>query len=160
MLPAADGSQPTISNTSDGAPFIGLPAPRPVAAFSFTDRDDAQVTLADFDGRMMLLNLWATWCMLCRKEMSALDRPQAKLGGASIIAIPLSIDHPGRDAVARFYREPGLKSLSIYRDKTANVTCAVNARELPAANASEASPQTDETCDGGGSGRRYMTRIW
>ena len=48
VLPAADSSLPTASNASDGAPFIVLPTPRPVAAFSFTDRDDAPLTLADF----------------------------------------------------------------------------------------------------------------
>jgi len=131
ILLAADSSPPTASNTSDGAPFIVLPAPRPVAAFSFTDRDDAQVTLADFHGRMVLLNLWATWCVPCRKEMPALDRLQAKLGGAGFTVLPLSIDHRGRDAVARFYREHGLTSLSIYIDKSANVTYAVNAAGMP-----------------------------
>ena len=131
VLPAADSSLPTASNASDGAPFIVLPTPRPVAAFSFTDRDDAPLTLADFHGRMVLLNLWATWCVPCRKEMPSLDRLQAKLGGAGFIVIPLSIDHRGHDVVARFYRELGLKSLSIYLDKTANVTYAVNAVGMP-----------------------------
>jgi thiol-disulfide isomerase/thioredoxin len=131
ILPAADSSPPAASNTSDGAPFIVLPAPRPVAAFSFTDRDDAPMKLADFHGRMVLLNLWATWCVPCRKEMPALDRLQEKLGGSGFMVLPLSIDHRGRDAVARFYRELGLKSLGIYLDKSANVTYAVNAVGMP-----------------------------
>jgi thiol-disulfide isomerase/thioredoxin len=131
ILPAAGNSPPAISNTSDGAPFIVLPAPRPVAAFSFTDRDDAPVTLADFHGRMMLLNLWATWCVPCRMEMPALDRLQAKLGGSGFTVLPLSIDYRGRDAVARFYRELGLKSLGIYIDKSANAIFAVNAVGMP-----------------------------
>jgi thiol-disulfide isomerase/thioredoxin len=102
-----------------------------VAAFSFADRDDVQLTLADFHGRIVLLNLWATWCVPCRKEMPGLDRLQAKLGGSRFTVLPLSIDHRGRDVVARFYRELGLKSLSIYVDKSANVTYAVNAVGMP-----------------------------
>jgi thiol-disulfide isomerase/thioredoxin len=129
ILPAADGLPSAVSNSS--APFTALPTPRPVAAFSFTDRDDAPLTLADFHGRMVLLNLWATWCVPCRKEMPSLDRLQAKLGGPDFTVLPLSIDHRGRDAVARFYRELGLNSLGIYIDKSANVTYAVNAVGMP-----------------------------
>jgi thiol-disulfide isomerase/thioredoxin len=131
ILPAADNSPSTLSNSSDGAWFTALPAPRPVVAFSFTDHDDAPLTLADFHGRVVLLNLWATWCGPCRKEMPALDRLQEKLGGSGFTVLPLSIDHRGRDAVAHFYRELGLKSLGIYLDKSANVTYAVNAVGMP-----------------------------
>jgi thiol-disulfide isomerase/thioredoxin len=131
IMPAAINSPSITSNSSDEARFTALPMPRPVAEFSFTDGNDATLTLAEFHGRVVLLNLWATWCVPCRKEMPALDRLQAKLGEAGFIVIPLSIDHRGRDAVARFYRELGLKSLSIYLDKTANVTYAVNAVGMP-----------------------------
>jgi thiol-disulfide isomerase/thioredoxin len=131
ILPAADNLLSAAPNSSDGVPFTALPAPRPVAAFSFTDHDDASLTLADFHGRMVLLNLWATWCVPCRKEMPALDRLQEKLGGSGFTVLPLSIDHRGRGAVARFYRELGLKSLGIYLDETANVTYAVNAVGMP-----------------------------
>jgi thiol-disulfide isomerase/thioredoxin len=131
ILPAADSSPPAASNSSDGALFTALPTPRAVAAFSFTDHDDAPLTLADFHGRIVLLNLWATWCVPCRKEMPALDRLQEKLGGSGFTVLPLSIDHRGRDAVARFYRELGLKSLGIYLDKSAHVTYAVNAVGMP-----------------------------
>jgi thiol-disulfide isomerase/thioredoxin len=128
---AADTSPSAASNSSVGAPFIAVPTPRPVAAFSFTDGDDAPLTLADFHGRMVLLNLWATWCAPCRKEMPALDRLQAKLGGSDFTVLPVSIDHRGRDVIARFYHELGLKSLGIYVDKSANVTYAVNAVGMP-----------------------------
>jgi thiol-disulfide isomerase/thioredoxin len=130
-LPAADNSPSAQSNSPDEALFTSLATPRPVAAFSFADRDDVQLTLADFHGRIVLLNLWATWCVPCRKEMPGLDRLQAKLGGSRFTVLPLSIDHRGRDVVARFYRELGLKSLSIYVDKSANVTYAVNAVGMP-----------------------------
>jgi thiol-disulfide isomerase/thioredoxin len=131
ILPTADISRSASSNSSAGALFTALPTPRPVAAFSFTDRDDAPLTLVDFHGRIVLLNLWATWCAPCRKEMPALDRLQAKLGGSGFTVLPLSIDHRGRDVVARFYGELGLKSLSVYVDKSTNVTYAVNAIGMP-----------------------------
>ena len=131
IFPVADNSPSATSNSSDATPFIVLPTPRPIAAFSFTNGDDAPLTLADFRGRIVLLNLWATWCVPCRKEMPALDRLQAKLAGPGFAVVALSIDHRGRDAVARFYRELGLTSLGIYIDKSASVTYAVSAVGMP-----------------------------
>jgi thiol-disulfide isomerase/thioredoxin len=129
--PHANGPQPAAPNISDGAPFIVLPTPRPVAPLNFTDGEDSPMILADFRGRMVLLNLWATWCVPCRKEMPALARLQAKLGGPGFTVVPLSIDHRGRDVVARFYRELGLTSLGIYVDRSGNATFAVNAMGMP-----------------------------
>jgi thiol-disulfide isomerase/thioredoxin len=131
IFPSVGSGPPVAASPSDGAPFIALQTPRPVAPLSFTNGDDTPLTLADFHGRMVLLNLWATWCVPCRKEMPALDRLQAKLGGPGFTVVPLSIDHRGRDVVARFYRELGLKSLGIYVDKSADVTYAVNAVGMP-----------------------------
>jgi len=131
VFPVADNPPSATSNSSDATPFIALPTPRPITAFSFTNSDDAPLTLADFRGRIVLLNVWATWCVPCRKEMPALDRLQAKLAGPGFAVVPLSIDHRGRDAVAHFYRELGLTSLGIYIDKSASVTYAVNAVGMP-----------------------------
>jgi hypothetical protein len=63
--------------------------------------------------------------------MPALDRLQAKLEGADFAVVPLSIDHRGRDAVARFYRELGLTSLRIYLDPSGDAPYAINAFGMP-----------------------------
>ena len=97
-------------------------APRPVPALAFVDGAGDPKTLADFRGRVVLLNIWATWCVPCRKEMPALDRLQAKLGGPDFQVIPLSIDRKGLDAVKPFYQELGLKSLGIYIDTSGKVS--------------------------------------
>lgn len=131
IFPSVGSGLLAAPSPSDGLPFIALQTPRPVAPLSFTNGDGAPLTLADFHGRTVLLNVWATWCVPCRKEMPALDRLQAKLGGPGFTVVPLSIDHRGRDVVARFYRELGLKSLSVYVDKSADVISAVNAVGMP-----------------------------
>jgi thiol-disulfide isomerase/thioredoxin len=74
------------------------------------------LTLGDFRGRMVLLNVWATWCVPCRKEMPALDRLQAQLGGRHFHILPLSIDREGVAPVKRFYQEVEVEKLSIYVD--------------------------------------------
>ena len=66
---------------------------------------------------MVLLNIWATWCVPCRKEVSALDRLQAALGGPGIEVVALSIDQGGVAAVKSFYEELDLHALQIYVDQ-------------------------------------------
>jgi thiol-disulfide isomerase/thioredoxin len=119
------------ATASDQPPFVALDMPRPLPPLSFVNGDGEATTLADFHGRIVLLNVWATWCVPCRKEMPALDRLQASLEGADFAVVPLSIDHRGRDAVERFYRELGLKSLRIYHDPSGNAPYTINAFGMP-----------------------------
>jgi thiol-disulfide isomerase/thioredoxin len=90
--------------------------PRPVPEISFQDDQSHELTLADFRGRVVLLNVWATWCVPCRKEMPTLDRLQARLGGKDFLVMALSIDRKGVEAVRDFSREVGVEKLAIYVD--------------------------------------------
>ena len=111
--------------------FSMLPMPQPVPALAFVDRDGVAKSLADFKGRVVLLNIWATWCVPCRAEMPALDRLQAKLGGPDFEVVPLSIDRKGLEVVKPFYAELGLKSLGIYLDQSGNAANALDAVGVP-----------------------------
>lgn len=91
-----------------------LAKPRPMPALAFADAAGHPLTFAAFRGRVVLLNIWATWCVPCRQEMPALDRLAERLGGKDFLVLPLSIDHGGVPAVERFYRRLGLKHLGIY----------------------------------------------
>ena len=90
--------------------------PRPLPEIRFQDDQGLDLTLAGFRGRVVLLNIWATWCVPCRQEMPALDRLEARLGGKDFLVIALSIDRKGVDAVRDFYREVGVEKLAIYLD--------------------------------------------
>lgn len=89
-------------------------AGRDLPVSRFVDGDGADHTLADFRGKVLLLNIWATWCVPCRREMPTLDRLQARLGGPDFHVLPLSIDRAGSDAVRRFYQEIQIENLGIY----------------------------------------------
>ena len=84
-------------------PFVMFEAPKPVPELNFTDGEGHARTLANFKGKVILLNIWATWCGPCRKEMPTLDRLQAALGGADFEVMPLSIDCKGMEVVNKFY---------------------------------------------------------
>jgi thiol-disulfide isomerase/thioredoxin len=82
----------------------------------FQNDQGHDLTLADFRDRVVLLNVWATWCVPCRKEMPSLDRLQVQLGGKDFLVMALSIDREGVAAVKRFYQEVGVERLGIYVD--------------------------------------------
>ena len=109
--------------------FLGQPTPLP--ELRFVDGNGRAMSLADFRGRVVLLNVWATWCVPCRKEMPTLDRLQSQLGGSGFEVIALSIDRQGFAAVKPFYAELGLGSLRIYLDQSGKATHALKTVGVP-----------------------------
>lgn len=105
--------------------------PKPMPAISFTDREGQPRTLESFRGKVVLLNIWATWCYSCRKEMPTLDHLQAKLGGADFEVVALSIDRGGPDVVSKFYDEIGTRHLAFYIDVSGKVVFALAITGLP-----------------------------
>nr|WP_264185564.1 TlpA disulfide reductase family protein [Roseicella aerolata] len=91
--------------------------PVPVPEFGFTDAEGRPLGPADFRGRIVLLNIWATWCVPCREEMPALDRLQAELGSPDFEVVALSIDRGGADAVRAFYEQIGIANLAVFLDR-------------------------------------------
>ncbi len=94
---------------------------RRVPALAFQDRTDGQRSLADWRGRVVLLNLWATWCFPCRKEMPALDALQAKLGGKNFEVVTVNIDTRDPDKPKSFLKDIGVSNLAYYADPSAKV---------------------------------------
>src|ERR1041385_3411235 len=95
--------------------------PLRVPALAFADASGKPVTLADFRGRTVLLNLWATWCVPCRKEMPALDALQAKLGGETFQVVAVNIDTRNLDKPKAWLEDAGIKHLVYYADPSAQV---------------------------------------
>ena len=87
----------------------------------FRDVSGEAKSLADWHGRTVLLNLWATWCVPCRKEMPALDALQGKLGGADFEVVAVNIDTRNLDKPKNWLREVGVNHLAYYSDPDANV---------------------------------------
>lgn len=111
--------------------FTPLKEPKPLPEIRFEDVNGRKLTLANFRGKVVLLNIWATWCPPCREEMPSLDRLQAKLGGPGFEVVPLSIDRSDIFVVKSFYEELGLKALRMYIDKTSKVTGDLGVVGLP-----------------------------
>jgi len=96
--------------------------PKPIAApaISFDTPEGGKTTLADFKGRALLVNLWATWCVPCRAEMPALDRLQAKAGGADFQVVAINVDTARLERARAFLDGIGVKNLKRYADPSAD----------------------------------------
>ena len=116
--------------TSGTFAFSFFDQPHPVPELSFIDGDGRARSLADFKGKPILLNIWATWCAPCRKEMPSLDRLQADQG-SQLAVLPLSLDRQGFPAVKKFYDELGLRSIGIFLDQSGATASKLNAVGLP-----------------------------
>lgn len=111
--------------------FVMHETPKTIPAISFEDQQGQARSLADFRGKVVLLNIWATWCAPCRREMPALDRLQSALGGAGFEVVALSIDRAGIAAVRKFYAEVGVRNLAIYIDNSGKAARELGAVGLP-----------------------------
>ena len=96
-------------------------APKSLPPLAFKDGSGAAKTLADWHGRTVVLNLWATWCVPCRKEMPALDALQGKLGGANFEVVAINIDTRDPDKPKAWLNEVGIHKLNYYADSNARV---------------------------------------
>ena len=94
-------------------------SPLKVPELAFEDAAGKPLTLANWRGRTVLLNLWATWCVPCRKEMPALDALQTRLGGPGFEVVTLNIDTRDADKPKAWLQEVGVTKLAYYADPSA-----------------------------------------
>ena len=110
--------------------FAWHDTPRPLD-IAFTDADGREHALSEFRGRLVLVNLWATWCAPCLREMPALDNLQGRLGGPDFTVVALSQDRGGMAAVEPFWAEAGLETLTPFIDTDMAAGRKIKARGLP-----------------------------
>ena len=121
--------RPAVAKAQTLAPLVhGEIAALQVAAeplrlppLAFTDASGARKSLADWRGRTVLLNLWATWCVPCRQEMPALAGLEQKLGGKDFEVVAVNIDTRDLDKPKGWLREYGVSGLTYYADPSAKV---------------------------------------
>jgi thiol-disulfide isomerase/thioredoxin len=113
------------------AQFAVHQAPRQLPQISFSDGLGRSLTLNQFHGSFILLNIWATWCPPCKEEMASLDRLALLLADKNISVVPISIDVSGLVAVRSFYKRQGLNNLSIYVDPSKTVMDALAIVGIP-----------------------------
>lgn len=127
--PPASAANPLA--TGDMVTFVFKKSPDAVPMFKFEDETGAERSLADWKGKVVLLNLWATWCAPCRKEMPALDRLQKEFGSSQFEVVAISVDRQGAAASKKFLQETKTEHLKLYIESTSRSVGTLRAAGLP-----------------------------
>jgi thiol-disulfide isomerase/thioredoxin len=127
---AANEGEPDIPDRTKLGEFVPSSPPFPAPAISLTDGSGHSVELSELQGKLVLVNLWATWCEPCLREMPSLERLQSRLG-ERIAVLAVSEDRGGNKTVEPFIAKLGLKSVKIYIDPKSEVGHAFGAHGLP-----------------------------
>lgn len=98
---------------------------------SFADAGGQELGIADFAGKVVLLNLWATWCPPCRAEMPSIDRLAGAMAGPDLAVVALSTDRFGPERIKAFFDEIGVRNLAVYQDRRSQLARAAGAIGLP-----------------------------
>lgn len=106
-------------------------APIAVSSLEFTDMEDGRHSLSDFEGQVVLLNFWATWCAPCREEMPALEALQETLGGEDFQVVTLATGRNPTPAITRFFEETGIEHLPTYLDPRQDIARDMGVFGLP-----------------------------
>ena len=107
-----------------------LSPPQPIPPLVFEDADKVQHALSDYRGRFVVLNIWATWCQPCVREMPSLDKLQQSFDPRRLIVVPLSEDR-GEGTVGAFYRSHGLTHLPTALDTAGRAPSALHFHGFP-----------------------------
>ncbi|HER25508.1 MAG TPA: TlpA family protein disulfide reductase [Rhodospirillales bacterium] len=111
--------------------FVPALPPRPVTQRPFFDVTGAPLTLAKYQGRGLVLNFWATWCIPCVRELPALAQLRKNLSTQGVEVIALSIDRGGVPVVRKFMAKIGIDNLAILIDVKGKVSRKSRVRGLP-----------------------------
>jgi thiol-disulfide isomerase/thioredoxin len=129
-LGAAAEDEADVPDRTKLGEFVPSSQPFAAPAISLTDSDGHTLELAELRGKPVLVNLWATWCEPCLREMPSLERLQLRFG-ERIAVLAISEDRGGDKTVEPFIAKLGLKSVKVYIDPKSEVGHAFGVRGLP-----------------------------
>ena len=126
---AAQAQDVTSLLSGDMKKLVVHAEPKPVAEAVLITANETEVAFADWRGKWVVLNFWATWCAPCRKEMPSLDRLQAAMPDLAVLPVATGRNPP--ESITRFYAEAEIKSLPILRDPTQRFAHEMGVLGLP-----------------------------
>lgn len=129
-LPSGPGTNGL--STGHMTAFVFKKEPEAVPNTVFLDATGKERTLKDWQGKVVLLNLWATWCAPCRKEMPSLDRLQAELGSDTFEVVAVSVDKTGIEGAKKFLEQIKVSKLGVFADPNIKLGTELKAIGMPA----------------------------
>lgn len=128
---AGSGSSLNAYAVGQVANFRAHDVPQAVPDLIFQDGNGKKVHLSDFKGHVVLLNLWASWCVPCREEMPTLDALQGEMGSGKFQVLALSVDKDGLEDARKFLASINATHLALYNDPTSRANFQMKGYGLP-----------------------------
>lgn len=117
--------QPNIKN------IVVNKVPKTIENVVFKDINNKEVTLDDYNGQLIILNFWATWCAPCREEMPSLDLLMSNQRFKNLNIFPINIGQENLDKSKSFFKKLNIRNLKIYNDPTVNMAKKFSLRGIP-----------------------------
>mgnify|MGYP002816644940 CR=1 FL=1 len=111
--------------------FQLAPSTRPRPSATWQDAAGKNLTLADFSGKVVMVNYWASWCPPCIRELPSIDRLQASLGGDNFTVVAINIDRGGKPIARRMAKRLKIKHLALYLDRESKSARSLGVRSMP-----------------------------
>jgi thiol-disulfide isomerase/thioredoxin len=124
----------SISQSNEDAPLNNMvinEIPKPVSTLIFEDFSGKKINLNDYYGKLLIINLWATWCVPCKKEMPSLDKLQQDSAFKNLKVLAVNVEQPNHSKTKNFFDKLDIKNLNIYFDSNLNFVKEFNLRGVP-----------------------------
>ena len=124
----------SISQSNEGSPLNNMvinEIPKPVSTLIFEDFSGKKINLNDYYGKLLIINLWATWCVPCKKEMPSLDKLQQDSAFKNLKVLAVNVEQPNHSKTKNFFDKLDIKNLNIYFDSNLNFVKEFNLRGVP-----------------------------
>tara|TARA_Y100001958_G_C21228495_1_gene553982 strand:+ start:1407 stop:1916 length:510 start_codon:yes stop_codon:yes gene_type:complete len=122
----------TFAKEIDGIKnLIIIENPKKLTDFTFLDEKNNQFSLKDFEGKLILLNFWATWCAPCKKEMPSLDILQNKKNLNNLKIFPINVGQDNLEKTLNFFEDLNIKNLKPYFDSPVTLAKKFQLRGIP-----------------------------
>ena len=124
----------SISQTNEDVPLNNIAIneiPKPISTVIFEDFYGEEINLKKFQGKLVIINFWATWCAPCKKEMPSLDRLYENSKFKNLKIFPVNMEKPNPVKAQKFFDDLKIKKLSVYFDKKMNFVKEFKLRGVP-----------------------------
>lgn len=120
-----------VLSTGTMTAFVVKADRKPVPEIGFLPENGGETSLKAWKGRVILVNLWATWCAPCREEMPSLAKLQTEMGSPDFEVVAIAVDRKGLEASGKFLKEVGATALKLYADPSTEMLGKFQAVGLP-----------------------------
>tara|TARA_B100001175_G_scaffold70866_1_gene58693 strand:+ start:16 stop:525 length:510 start_codon:yes stop_codon:yes gene_type:complete len=119
------------NNSSENKNIVIHKYPKTYDNVIFLDKKDQKVNIKDFNGNLILLNFWATWCVPCKKEMSSLDRLQLNPNLNNLKVFPINVGQENPEKVDKFFKDLNIQNLESFFDSQTTLAKIFSLRGVP-----------------------------